>query len=256
MTAVKENQDRFYSSISPYYSLIFPYNPAQIGFLESENETLENLQWLDAGCGSGELAYALAGKGARVTAIDLNPALLGRAASEKNHKRISYRIANMLDIDKLFDHSRFDGVICFGNTLVHLDNTDQVLAFFRSVFTVLKPGGKFFLQILNYDHIFGEKVESLPLIENDQFLFERRYRFTSGSRKIRFITRLTIKSSGESIENETEVFGRGSYDLTRLLQEAGFGTVSLYADFAKHPFGGNHLPLVVSTFKKQIRREE
>jgi 2-polyprenyl-3-methyl-5-hydroxy-6-metoxy-1,4-benzoquinol methylase len=251
MSAVKEQQDRFYSSIAHYYSSIFPFNPAQMGFLENENETLEKLKFLDAGCGSGELAYALATRGAIVSAIDINEALLNQAKANRSHERITWQMGNMLDIVRLFDHSGFDGVICFGNTLVHLDNPEQVLDFFRSVYAVLKPGGKFYLQILNYDHIFREHLETLPLIENEEFRFDRGYRFIKGSRKLRFVTCLTIKSTGEIMKNETELLGLGSEELIHLLEQAGLERISLYADFAKHPFGGKHLPLVVSSFKNR-----
>jgi len=251
MSSVEEKQEHFYNSIAHYYSHIFPFNPAQLTFLEREKGDLKDMRFLDAGCGAGELVFELAQKGAWVSAIDLNEELLNQARMGRNHERITYQKGNMLDISGLFGCSVFDGVICFGNTLVHLESSAQILDFFRSVYGVLNPGGRFFLQILHYDHIFREKVETLPLIENEQIRFDRGYRFIPGSRKIRFLTRLTVKATGESIENETELLGVGCSELISYLQEAGFREISLFADFTRHPFGGNHLPLVVSTLKSR-----
>jgi hypothetical protein len=124
-------------------------------------------------------------------------------------------------------------------------NPMQMSNFFIGVKAVLKPGSFFFLQILHYDYIFREKVETLPGIENEFIKFERKYRFLPGSPVIRFITRLTIKASNEVIENETGLLGIGANDLTQLMETGGFSDIRHYADFQNTPFGGKHLPLVI-----------
>lgn len=75
-----------------------------------------------------------------MTAIDLNDAMLSEARNNRGHSNIVYRKANMLHIARLFGRSKFDGVICLGNTLVHLMNPMQMRDFFSGVLTVLKPG--------------------------------------------------------------------------------------------------------------------
>ncbi len=244
MLRVESEHDRFYGSIARYYSGIFPLNPAQLSFIENESGNPEGKNFLDVGCGSGELAFALAREGATVTAIDLNDALLSEARRNRDDGRITWRKANMLHIARLFGRSRFDGVICFGNTLVHLMNPMQMRDFFSGVRTVLKSDGLFFLQILNYDHIFQDKVDTLPTLENDEVRFDRKYRFNPGSREIRFNTKLTVKSTGEVIDNETDLLGIGVKELLQLMDVAGLTGVRLFADFKKIPFGGKHLPLV------------
>lgn len=245
MLRTESEHDRFYGSIARYYSGIFPLNHDQVFCIENELGGLEGKSLLDVGCGSGDLAFGLAGKKASVMAIDLNDALLAEARENRNHANITYRKVNMLHIARFFGRAKYDGVVCFGNTLVHLLNPMQMRDFFSGVRTVLKPGGIFILQILNYDYVFREKRDTLPLIENDQIKFERFYRFFQGSREIRFLTRLTLKSTGEIIENETDLLGIGSKDLLQMMDIAGLTDMKMYSGFLKVPYDEEQLPLVV-----------
>lgn len=248
---IQDNQqDKFYSPIAEHYSEIFPYNPAQLEFIEKELGVLDGKTILEVGCATGELAFQLASKGASITAIDLSNSLLSKAKESRPHENITYRWANMLHTARLFGRSKFDSVVCFGNTLVHLMNPMQMRDFFSGVLTVLKPGGVFLLQILNYDEIFREKPSLLPLIETGNLIFERKYSYEEGTREILFDTRLTLKSSGTIIENQTELLGIGSSDLTLLMDVAGLKEIQLYGGFDGRPFGGNHLPLVIRSQKQ------
>lgn len=250
MIIVNNIQEKFYTSIAEYYGEIFPFNPAHLAFTQKEVGSLERKAILEVGCATGELAFHLAENGAKVTAIDLNKALLARAKEVRNHERVTYQWANMLHIARLFGRAKFDSVICFGNTLVHLMNPMQMRDFFSGVLTVLKPGGVFLLQILNYDKIFAEKPDSLPVIESEKIRFERYYQYEDGTREILFNTRLTIKKTSEVIENQTELLGIGSNDLTMLMDVAGLKNITLYGGFNGQPFSMESLPLVISCHKQ------
>lgn len=242
-------QDKFYSSIAAYYSEIFPFNPSQITLMEEMMGNLQGKTILDVGCASGELAFHLAQLGAKVTAIDLNKSLLAAAKEKRSHENVNYMWANMLHIARLFGRAKFDGVVCFGNTLVHLMNPMQMRDFFSGVLTVLKPGGKFMLQILNYDKIFAERPDNLPLIETPALRFERNYVYEQGTREINFLTSLTLKQTGEVIDNQTELLGLGSADLTLLMDVAGLKEITLYGGFDGSQFTKDTLPLVISASK-------
>jgi glycine/sarcosine N-methyltransferase len=139
--------------------------------------------------------------------------------------------------------------LCFGNTLVHLQTLELIQQMLKGVFTILKPGGRFLLQILNYDYIFAEQVSELPNIETENIRFIRKYKFEENSPLIRFQTELILKKEEKSILNETLLFGLKSAELIELLKEAGFTEIELFSNFKQEPFGGKHLPLVVSCRK-------
>lgn len=244
-------QDKFYSSIARHYGEIFPFNQEQLDFIKREMGDLSGKNILDVGCASGELAFHLGLSGARVTAIDLNKSLLATAKEFRSHENVAYQWANMLHIARLFGRAKFDGVICLGNTLVHLMNPMQMRDFFSGVLSVLKPGGIFILQVLNYDKIFAERPSSLPTIDNERIRFERLYEYEEGTREIIFKTILKVKESGETIENQTELLGIGSDEINLLMDVAGLKEIKMYGGFDARNTGPENLPLVISSKKQQ-----
>lgn len=245
---MKDTQNEFYSSISRHYHEIFPYNPAQLKFVERNCEGLAGKKILDIGCATGELAFQLAAAGAKVTGIDLNEDLLQRAESEKQHPKLTFQKGDMLNLQEDFKGRQFDVVLCFGNTLVHLPSAGHVKEMLNGVRQVLKPGGLFLLQILNYDFILSEPVTELPLIETDNIKFIRKYSSEPNNLLIGFKTELHLKTDGRVISNKTPLLPIKSQELLNLLGESGFENSSLYSNFKEEKFGGKHLPLVAKAF--------
>lgn len=260
----KDNQNKFYTSISKYYSEIFPFNPMQLNFVKHYAGSLQGKKILDIGCATGELAFNLAKEGALVTGIDLNKDLLKQAKNgigefrfaESNQQESDllsrypvFQIGNMLELNNDFQQGQFDVVICFGNTLVHLLSKDLIRKMLTGVFSVLKPGGHFLLQILNYEYILESGITQLPMIETDNIKFIRNYEFKEDSPLIKFQTELYSKITKESVSNETELLALKSHQLTEMLKQTKFTGIEPYANFKMQQFGGKHLPLVLSCRK-------
>ncbi|WP_167611826.1 class I SAM-dependent methyltransferase [Maribellus sediminis] len=244
-----DKQNIFYTSISTHYSDIFPYNPKQLFFVANKLGSLPGKQILDIGCATGQLTFQLAAEGAEVTGIDLNEDLLAQAKENIPQPNLKFQSGDMLELENDFRVGQFDSILCFGNTMVHLQALTQMRKMIFSVYNLLKEGGHFLLQILNYDHILAENITELPLIETDAIKFVRKYEFLPESRLINFKTDLLIKHENKLISNTTTLFALKSKELVHLLITEGFKSVELYSNFNSDPFGGNHLPLVVSCRK-------
>ncbi len=233
----------------------------QLEFVKNEVGDLAGKQILDIGCATGELAFQLAHEKAKVTAIDLNENLLAQATGrsgfrsaviEKHELEFAlpvFQIGNMLELETDFHDEQFDVVLCFGNTLVHLPSIDLMRQMLKGVFTVLKTNGRFLMQILNYDYILNEKVTILPVIDTENICFIRKYVIDENSPLIRFQTQLDIKKEERTLSNETILFALKSADLADLLKNTGFKEIELFSNFKREPFGGKHLPLVLSALK-------
>ncbi len=70
---------------------------------------------LDIGCGTGSVALLCAGKGARVTAIDISPQMLdvarAKAAAAGLDKNIEFRQMSAIDLDEAFEDGSFEVVV-------------------------------------------------------------------------------------------------------------------------------------------------
>jgi len=234
----------FYESIAEWYDFIFPPDPAQVCFVRGRFRPSDG-RLLDVGCGTGSLAAGLGREGYNVTAIDSDADMirLARAKSQQQDD-IRFAVCDMRDLVQHFGTSSFNAVACFGNTLVHLNTMEDISAFIRQTHAVLKEGGLFLLQILNYDHVLDHGVRQLPLIDNDRVRFERNYATDEAAGLLKFRTVLTVKETGRMIENEVTLLPIRKAALEAAILEAGFRDSQWFGDFAGNPLVETSLPLV------------
>lgn len=237
----------FYTTIAKYYNSIFPLNYKQVDMIDTCIGQNKQITLLDIGCGTGQLANLLATKYSRVIAGDTNNSMLDIAKSEATSKNVSFLNFGMLDIANRFSIDEFDVVLCFGNTVVHLNDLSEIGMFFNHVYNVLKIGGKFIFQIINYDNIMDNGITSLPTIENDSIKFVRNYTVTDDNR-IEFCTTLTVKQSKKIIENKVILFPLRKKQIETLLTSAGFSTINFFSSFNGDTYSSNSLPLVIECY--------
>lgn len=89
---------------------------------------------LDLGCGTGDLAKQIQEQGAEVTGIDASPDMIAKAKAK--YPELNFSVANGTDFRFA---EPFDAV--FTNAVLHwIHDADGVI---KSVYNVLKPGGRF-----------------------------------------------------------------------------------------------------------------
>ncbi|MBN1469998.1 MAG: class I SAM-dependent methyltransferase [Fusobacteriaceae bacterium] len=230
----------FYESICQVYDYIFPTNINQLSFINNSSPILEFDSILEIGSATGNLTELLFSKTKKVSGIDLNSDLISLAA--KKNTQISYKNINMLDIDNYWVNN-FDKIICFGNTLVHLNNFDEINIFFKKVFNCLKKDGYFFVQIIDYDKIFTKNTLKLPLIDNDKVKFIRTYEIVSES-KIIFNSKLIIKESNQIIKNSICLTPIRKQLINSFLADIGFKDIEFFENFNGDSTDENSIQLV------------
>ena len=239
----------FYQQIAPYYHHIFKINVNQVEFIRLKLPD-SDCKVLDIGCGIGTLSFELTKYYKNVLGIDMDAEMI-RAASIKNKddsKSIQFQQKSMLELAAFIDKKSVEGIICFGNTLVHLNSLDQIANFLKQSKAILKSKGKLLIQIVNYDRILENNTKQLPIIENDEILFERNYCFRKSENKIDFNTRLTVKSTQQIIENSIELLPLLKNELTLLLKNAGFENCNYYGNFNQESYTINSPALIVEAW--------
>ncbi|OEH84692.1 hypothetical protein BHU72_07585 [Desulfuribacillus stibiiarsenatis] len=232
----------FYTEISKYYDEIFPTGSAQISLIqELAGEAPKDI--LDVACGTGGYSLGLKEAGYNITAIDLDEGMI--EGLKQKDPAIDVHVLNMLDIEQL--NKKFDVIFCIGNSLVHLDNNEEIGKFFAICKKCLKPQGKILLQIVNYDRVLIKNIESLPLIKNDKvpLTFERYYEYLEHTHKINF--KSILKVDGQELENQVYLHPIQYCDIYELLDNLGYTDIEFYGSFKKDRFDSlESLPLIVT----------
>lgn len=239
----------FYKQIAPYYHHIFKTNAAQINFVTSKIINRES-NIVDVGCGIGTLSFELMNCYNSVIGIDMDSEMIESALrkTDTTSKNIQFRELSMLALNKAIDKNSVDGIICFGNTLVHLKSLEEVAHFLQQAKDILKPNGKLLFQIVNYDRILSKNVKQLPLIDNYEIIFERHYNYRKPENKIDFNTQLTVKSTKQIIKNSIELLPVLKSEIEGLLNISGFTHSNFYGNFKKEPYTIDSPALIVEAF--------
>jgi len=141
---------------------------------------------LDAGCGTGRHACALAARGYRVVAADLSDEMLdvGRRVAEVEGVNVRFVCAPFQALPTAVGGG-FDAVYCIGNALVAAGDGAAVQEALRRLCECLKPGGRLFIQTLNFPLlrvddpcVRGPKVRRIDGVE---YISLKHYHFASDS---------------------------------------------------------------------------
>ncbi len=220
----------FYSQFAEYYEAVFPYRDEVATFLRGYAPE-GGRRVLDAGCGPGHYCGRLAADGFEAVGIDLDPQMIDTA--RRKYPAATFRCMNLIDVGAL--PGRFDLVFCIGNVAPHLTQ-DEFARFAGRVATILRPGGVWIFQVVNWDYILahgGYPFRPRKLgVGGVEFL--REYRDVSESR-VRFVTRL-VAEDRTVFEGEVWLYPLRSEAYLRLHGERGFELLDHFADFERNPY--------------------
>ena len=228
----------FYKDISSYYEKIFPLNEKIVEFLNDEFQG--KMKILDLACGDGKYSNALLTPGRDVTGVDIDTGMLAEAELRfGNTPHIKFLRGDMLKISTLFQKNEFDGVFCIGNSLVHLTSAESIQKALKEASTVLQEKGKFIVQIVNYDYVLGQDINSLSTIKNEDIEFIRNYQRLDNSRIIDFHT--LLKTPAGNIESHQNLYALKKDELVSYAEAAGFKFENIYSSFLKEAWNKESL---------------
>jgi methyl halide transferase len=109
-----------------------------------ENGKVKPCKTIDLGCGAGNYAIYLAGRGFKVTGVDISPTAIKLAREKAAEKKIKcdFITADVLDDLKKAVKNTFD--FAYDWELLHHIFPEKRKKYIENVFEVINPGGKYF----------------------------------------------------------------------------------------------------------------
>ena len=125
---------------------------------------------LDAACGAGRHAIALAQKGYRLTAFDLSEPLIKKAISISNELKLNIDFFNA-DMRTVDFNDRFSLILNLFTSFGYFDNDDENFRFLTDSKKWLLPKGYFILDYLNMNYIIENHVpQTVNATENKKVI--------------------------------------------------------------------------------------
>lgn len=241
----------FYGDLSEHYESIFPLSEDRLRIVEKY--ILEGSRVLDIGCSTGELAIALSKRGYQTSGIDLSPKMIEKACQNAAAElvNVQFQTGDMRAIRQIYQE-QFDGILCLGNTIVHLTAVQDLRNFFQQIYDLLAPGGVFIFQIVNYDRILHYRVKELPVIKNakDGLEFYRYYDFNPENKLIQFKTKLVVNGS-EEVNHAVQLYPLTGDEIRLMLGACGFVKPHFFGNFAEEPFNPDQSAALVVVVGKR-----
>ena len=190
------------------------------------------LRVLDLACGYGRHTLSLHKQGFHAFGLDNAWNLLERAGRDTQSAGLGiappFTCADMRVLP--YASEAFDAVVSLFTSFGYFDDEADDQAVLKEIARVLKPGGRFFLDILNkewlmahFDERFWEEGEGAKLLNEMVFDYERGRLNTK---------RTIIPDEGERSELYSSIRLYTLAEMTRMLRTAGLTHRKAYGDYA------------------------
>lgn len=187
----------------------------------------------DLGCGTGEITALLAEKNYQMTGIDFSADMLTYAEQKASTRSLAIQWLQQ-DIRELQGPTNLDAVISYCDVMNYITTEKELTAVFQRVAASLKQGGLFLFDVHSLYHVhhhcinqtFADVMDDISYIwfciEGD-YPGEMYHDLTFFTQNGRFYTRFDEY-------HHQRTFAVNVYK--RLLSEAGFENLHVYADFS------------------------
>jgi SAM-dependent methyltransferase len=222
----------------------------ELPFLEkqlSSLDALSGLRVLDAACGTGMHAIALARRGCLVTGADLSLGMVERSRANASAAGlpVSFVQAGFGSLSAEFPPHSFDALLCLGNSLPHILTPTGLSAALVDFSACLRPGGLLLIQNRNFDAVMTRRERWMEpqnhLEDGTERIFLRLYDYLPDGLIDFHILTLCREPDGrwQQQVNTTRLFPLMRDPLVKALQDAGFDQVTVYGGLDGSPFDPN-----------------
>jgi SAM-dependent methyltransferase len=205
----------------------------------------ETARVLDAACGTGMHAIALAKRGYRAAGADISAGMVARARDNAVEAglEIPFTAAGFSQLAAAFRQQSkallpFDALLCLGNSLPHMLTTADLVAALVDFHACLRPGGLLLVQNRNFDAVLKQRerwIEPQGYREHSadgekEWIFLRFYDYRpDGLIDFNIVTLYRVgQSPWRQQVTTTQLYPLQQAELERALEQAGFVQIIAY----------------------------
>jgi glycine/sarcosine N-methyltransferase len=216
----------------------------EMPFIEAQLRAAAARRVLDAACGTGQHALALAQRGYTVLGADLSRQMIERAITNAQAQGVQAEfVAAGFGELRARVGDGFDAVLSLGNSLPHLLTARDLAVALADLAACLRPGGLLLIQNRNFDRVLARHerwMEPQAHRKGDrEWLFLRFYDFEpDGLLRFNIVT-LQRQRGGDWAQHNaaTQLWPQRQEELLAALEGAGFVQMSSYGDMTGTPYG-------------------
>jgi len=227
---------------------------AELPFIERQLQAVEARRVLDAACGTGRHAIALAKHGYVTVGADLSAPMIERARENAAAGQVDARfeVAGFGELAARVG-GNFDALLCLGNSLPHVLNAEDMSQSLADFGAALRPGGLLLIQNRNFDAVLSRRerwMEPQTYREGSiEWLFWRFYDFEPDGRLT--FNMITRRREGEGDWRQqivsTRLWPLTQAELTAALAAAGFRDITCWGDMQGASFDAERSPNLIVT---------
>ena len=225
---------------------------AELPFIEEKLQATGAHRVLDAACGTGMHALALAQEGYFVLGADLSEGMIEQAQANAAAAGVTVRF-EVAGFRELYAQvgTGFDALLCLGNSLPHVLTPADLAATLSDFAACLRPGGLLLIQNRNLDAVMTGRqrwMEPQARREADaEWLFLRFYDFEpDGTLTFNLVT---LRRDGPGAWSQhviaTQLWPLRQQELVTAIQAAGFEDVVCWGDLQGASFDLQRSPNLV-----------
>jgi glycine/sarcosine N-methyltransferase len=235
------NYDRFVNWTARLEGEI-PFIQQQLQPAGSAN--ISDVSVLDAACGTGMHAIALAKLGYKAAGADLSAGMIQKAHlnAQEAEVGVPFEAVGFGGLAGVFGVQAFDAVLCLGNSLPHLLTMSDLAAALADFAACLKPGGLLLIQNRNFDAVLSRQERWMePQSHREggkEWIFLRFYDYLPGG-LLRFNV-ITLQREEQAAWTQSVVesllYPLRQVELSQALTTAGFRDITLFGNLAGAPY--------------------
>lgn len=241
-----------YDSFSSDYDLFVNWPArlaAEMPWLEGQLQALQTagdapVRVLDAACGTGMHAIALAQRGYAAAGADLSAGMVERARQNAAAAGVQARFeaVGFGALRQTFGRASFEAVLCLGNSLPHTLSADELAAALEDFAACLRPGGLLVVQNRNFEAVMASRERWMePQAHRqgaEERIFVRFYDFDPDGLITFNILTLRREGAGGWTQQSTATRLRPllQAEMSAALGAAGFRAIDSYGNMSGAPF--------------------